>query len=290
MNGHDLLESDALRSFAVFAAHCNFTTAAVALSISQPSLHVKIRKLATALGTDLYEREGRSLVLTAAGERLAALALDASARSEEFLSALDGQSSVLAIAAGRGAIRWVIPGAIRAAAHKDHRVRILTAGWDEAITALGAGRADVAVVGYDPPPARFSSLEITAYPQVLMVDAGHELAGRATVHLADLAGLDLVVPAVGRPHRRALERALLDAGVPWQPAAEADGWDLLVHLASLGLGATVVNGCVPPPEGMIAVPVAGLPVVRYWATWRPQREDHVRGFLAFLVAGQGEDQ
>src|SRR6266700_4061281 len=111
MDGRAVLEADALRSFAVFAEHRNFTSAAAALSISQPSLHVKIRKLAAALGTALYERDGRSLALTPAGERLAAFALDARARTEEFLATLDGEAAVLAIAAGRGAIQWVIPGA-----------------------------------------------------------------------------------------------------------------------------------------------------------------------------------
>ena len=72
MAGRDALEADALRSFAVFAEHRNFTAAAAALHISQPSLHVKIKKLAAALGTELYERDGRRLYLTASGEQLAA--------------------------------------------------------------------------------------------------------------------------------------------------------------------------------------------------------------------------
>jgi LysR family transcriptional regulator, low CO2-responsive transcriptional regulator len=281
----DALESDALRSFAVFAEHRNFTTAAAALSISQPSLHVKIRKLAAALGTDLYERDGRSLVLTAAGQRLAVFALDARARSREFLAALAGEPDALAITAGRGAIQWVIPAAIRALSSQGTRIHVLAAGREAALEALGTGQADVAVIGFDPPPRRFRSAPIASYPQVLMVDRGHQLACRGHLALTDLDGLDLVVPPAGRPHRRALERALLEAGASWRPAAEADGWDLLVHLASLGLGATVVNGCVPPPEGMAAVPVSGLPAVRYWAAWRPQRAERVREFLGCLRPG-----
>jgi DNA-binding transcriptional LysR family regulator len=65
MSGRDLLEADALRAFAVFAEHRNLTAAAAALHISQPSLHAKIGKLAAALGTDLYQRDGRGLRLTA---------------------------------------------------------------------------------------------------------------------------------------------------------------------------------------------------------------------------------
>jgi LysR family transcriptional regulator, low CO2-responsive transcriptional regulator len=291
MDVRDLLESDALRSFGVFAQHRNFTAAAAALGISQPALHVKVRKLAAGLGTELYEREGRSLVLTPAGERLAAFALDSRARAGELLTALGGDSSALAIAAGRGAIRWVIPDAIRAASRQGRRVRFVTPAWPPAVAALGAGHADVAVVAFDPPPRRLRSRAIAAYPQVLMLDSGHPLAGHAQagggqVNVADLAGLDLVVPPAGRPHRRALERALLEAGIPWQPAAEADGWDLLVHLAALGLGATVVNGCVPAPDGMTAIPVRGLPPVRYWAAWRAQREDAVAGFAAHFAGAE----
>jgi DNA-binding transcriptional LysR family regulator len=291
MDVRDLLESDALRSFGVFARHRSFTAASAELGISQPALHVKVRKLAAGLGAELYQREGRSLVLTPAGERLAAFALDSRARAGEFITTLSGQSPVLAIAAGAGAIRWVIPGAIRAASRQGRRVHVLTASRDDALAALGTGQADVAVVGFDPPPRRFRSREIASYPQVLIVDSGHPLASRAhagggQLRIAELAGLELIVPPAGRPHRRSLERALLEAGIGWHPAAEADGWDLLVHLASLGLGATVVNGCVPPPRGMTAIPVSGLPAVRYWAAWRAQRQDSAAGFLAHL-AGTG---
>jgi LysR family transcriptional regulator, low CO2-responsive transcriptional regulator len=137
MDVRDLLESDALRSFGVFAQHRNFTAAAAALGISQPALHVKVRKLAAGLGTELYEREGRSLVLTPAGERLAAFALDSRARAGELLTALGGDSSALAIAAGRGAIRWVIPDAIRAASRQGRRVRGVPVHRGEAVAGPG---------------------------------------------------------------------------------------------------------------------------------------------------------
>jgi LysR family transcriptional regulator, low CO2-responsive transcriptional regulator len=282
MAGRDLLEADALRAFAVFAEHRNFTTAAAALHISQPSLHVKITKLAAALDTDLYERHGRSLALTAAGERLAAFALDARKRVEDFLAALDDTTPSLTIAAGRGTFRWVIPDAVRAVARSGCKIEVITAGRDAAIAALSAGRADIAVVGYDPPPRRFQVREIAAYPQVLVISSAHPLARRDQVKVADLAGLDLIVPPPGRPHRRALDRALADAGIHWHPAAEADGWDLQVHFADLNIGAAVVNGCVRPPAGLAAIPVTGLPAVRYWAAWRPQRHAHVAGLLAAL--------
>jgi LysR family transcriptional regulator, low CO2-responsive transcriptional regulator len=176
----------------------------------------------------------------------------------------------------------VISGPVRTVARQGRKVQVITAGRDAAMAALGAGRADVAVVGYDPPPARFRNREIAAFPQVLVIDEQHPLAGRDRIRLVDLAGLDLIVPPPGRSHRQALERTLLDAGVSWQVAAEADGWDLLVHFAALGIGAAIVNGCVRPPAGLAVIPVNGLPMVRYWAAWRQQREAHIADLLAEL--------
>ncbi len=94
------------------------------------------------------------------------------------------------------------------------------------------------------------------------------------------------MPTPERAHRRALERALLDAGVTWHIAAEVDGWDLLVHLAALGMGATVVNGCVTPPAELAAVPIMDLPPVRYWAAWRPPRHAMVADILPLLRPGR----
>jgi DNA-binding transcriptional LysR family regulator len=96
--------------------------------------------------------------------------------------------------------------------------------------------------------------------------------------------MDLLVPPAGRPHRRALDRALGEAGVGWRVAAEVDGWDLLVHFAHLGLGATIVNGCVRLPSGLCGVPVEDLPEVRYWAAWRAQREAVLASALRELGA------
>jgi LysR family transcriptional regulator, low CO2-responsive transcriptional regulator len=283
MNPGELLEADALRSFGVFARHRNFTKAAAELHISQPSLHVKIRKLAGSLGVELYERHGRALTLTSAGEQLAAFAAESRRRLDDFLGGFDDLGAPLTVAAGRGAFRWVIADAIRRVTATGRGVQVLTADRDAALAALAAGAVDLAAIAHDPPPRRYDSHTVASYPQVLMIGDGHRLASRASVRLADLDGLDLVVPPAGRPHRRVLERALLDAGVTWRPAAEVDGWDLLVHFTAMGIGAAVVNGCVPAPAGVAAVPISDLPRVRYWAVWRRPRRAVVTDLLAELT-------
>ncbi|HET9138146.1 LysR family transcriptional regulator [Actinophytocola sp.] len=147
MSGLDLLEADALRAFAVFAEHRNFTSAAAALHISQPSLHVKIGKLARSLGVELYERDGRRLRLTAAGEQLAGYAREHRRRLDEFMRDLHHELPTLTVATGRGALRWVVAEPIRRLRRQGRAVRILTADRDHALTAVSTGQADVAVLG-----------------------------------------------------------------------------------------------------------------------------------------------
>ncbi|WP_214403560.1 LysR family transcriptional regulator [Pseudonocardia lacus] len=284
MDGRDLVEADAVRSFAVFAEHLNFTRAAAALHISQPSLHVKIAKLAGALGVALYEREGRVLRLTAEGRRVAAFAADSRRRVDDFLADLHDARPALTVAAGRGAFRWVVADALRDVLRGGRRLHVVTANRDEAMAAVLSGTADVAVVGFDAPGPGVEVRPVASYPQVLVVPREHPLAARDAVTLSDMDGLDLVLPPADRPHRRALDRALLAAGAAVRVPAEADGWDLLVHFAGLGLGATVVNGCVEPPDGLVAVPVADLPAVGYWAAWRPARRERVADLVERLAA------
>jgi LysR family transcriptional regulator, low CO2-responsive transcriptional regulator len=282
MDAWSALGADGLRAFAVFAEHRNFTTAAVELRISQPSLHVKIARLAEALGVELYQREGRGLVLTPEGQRLAEFAGETLRRVDDFLGDLREDLPMVRIAAGRATLRWVLSSALQGIARSGRSVHMITANRDAALAALTAGQADLACTALDPPPPHLGQRQIASYPQVLVVPARHPLAARKRLRLADLEGLALLVPPPGRPHRRALDRALLEAGVGWAVAAEVDGWDLMVHFAELGLGATIVNGCVQLPAKLRAIPVSDLPPVRYWAAWRPQRRRALAPILSLL--------
>ena len=283
MVDRDALEADGLRAFSVFAEHLNFTTAAAVLHISQPALHVKIRKLAGSLGVELYERHGRGLLLTEAGHRVAAFSRESRRRVDDFLSELHPASAPITVAAGRSTLRWVVGDGIQRLVGSGRAVRVLTADRDGALAHLTSGRADLAVIAHEPPPATLRQQRLASFPQVLVVPGGHRLATRRGVRVADLDGLDLILPPPGRPHRESLESAMGAAGASWQVSAEVDGWDLLVHFVTLGMGATVVNGCVPAPDGLVAVPVMDLPAVAYWAAWRGPRQQLVSGVMPLLV-------
>ena len=272
MQARDALTSDAMTAFAAFSRHLNFTRAAAELHIAQPSLHAKVAKLSRSLDTQLYEKVGRQLRLTQAGEDLAAFAADQQRSADDFLASLGAPGRSIRLAAGRAAVQWVLDRPLRAVVRSGIDLRVTPADRPAAIGLVDRGEADVAAIAYDPPPRHLQSVQVAHVPQVLVAHKSHPLMSGGGVRLHDLDGLDLVVPPEGRPHRQSLERAFHAAGVDWNVASEADGWDLIVHLVKLGVGAAVVNGCVPVPAPLRAVEIDDLPRVGYWLVWREQRQ------------------
>ena len=64
------MELDQARYFLATCEHLNFTRAAEACNISQPSLTVAIKKLEDEFGGQLFHREGKRILLTELGQRL----------------------------------------------------------------------------------------------------------------------------------------------------------------------------------------------------------------------------
>jgi len=270
-----VLSPDALRAFAVFAEHRNFTRAATELAISQPALHVKVRKLGDALGRPLYRREGRKLELTPDGEAVARFANRLDRETAGFLAGLraDDDTRPVVLAAGEGAYLYLLGDAVRRLADRaGSRLRLLTVGTTDMLAAVRTGRASLGVGVLDTLPDDLDTVALASYPQVALLPSGHPLARRRALGLRDLDGERLVVPPPGRPHRVALERALRSAGTDWTVAVEADGWPLMAHFAGLGIGVALVNGLVTPPAGTAARPVRDLPSIAYHAV-------HARGPL-----------
>src|SRR5260370_12880762 len=65
---------DQLITFATVGEHSNISRAAIALHLSQPAVSGQLRQLQDEFGEPLYQRDGRGIRLTTAGEQLAVYA------------------------------------------------------------------------------------------------------------------------------------------------------------------------------------------------------------------------
>lgn len=271
-----MIDSDRLHVFAVFAEDTNLSRAAARLHLSQPAVHAQIRKLSDELGVPLYRRVGRGLALTKEGVELAAFARETEERDAEFVARLKGEAGEaerrVVLAAGAGALLHVLGPALRAFTRSySGRLDVVTVDGPTAAGLVVRGEAHVGVAALDAAPLpslQDESLEvrpITDVKQLLVVPRGHRLAKKRHASLADLEGERLVLPPRGRPQRVALEAAFAARGIMVREGALATGWDLVVHLVSLGIGLAVVNASVRLPAGLVSIELRELPAIRYVA-------------------------
>ena len=260
------MRSDWLAAFLTFSESMNFTTAARTLNISQPALHVKIRKLTEWLGVPLYYKVGRVLMRTPEGERVLAYAREQKERSEEFVEKLrtGATESSVVLCAGEGAYSYLLGPAISTFIKNGrYRLELLTGNQDKTFDALLSGQAHLGVSAPDTLPAGLSSDDLTDVEQVIVMPEDHPLACMQSVKLEHLDGEHLIVPPDPRPHRIMINRMFMDAGVSWNVAVEVNGWELMIQFVRLGLGVAIVNGCCRIGPGLVAKPMSQLPRVRY---------------------------
>jgi LysR family transcriptional regulator, low CO2-responsive transcriptional regulator len=257
-----MLHLDWLEAFTVFAEHLSFTRAARALHLSQPALHVQIGKLGAELGVPLYVRRGQRLELTQDGRRVLLFAREMGERERAFRDVLRGGESLqpVALAAGEGSFLYLLGPAIRAFTGAARApLRLLTRDLEATLAAVRSGEAHLGVAPIEGAPADLTIDPLTEVAQVLAVPAAHPLARKRSIKLRDLQGARLIVPPPGRPHRAAITAALLAAGISWEPAVEASGWEPMLHFVALGVGIAVVNACCRLPRGLVARPLPELP-------------------------------
>ncbi|WSB81551.1 LysR family transcriptional regulator [Streptomyces sp. NBC_01775] len=198
----DALETRELRYFTAVAEELHFGRAAERLGMAQPPLSRAIQQLERRLGVTLLERDRRGVSLTGAGQvllhegRAALDATTAAARRTRRAGGAGGADSPggsrnrLVLAVKAAASHELLQKLLDAyAAEPDAaEIEVLPSGTCEQEEMLRDGRADVALM-HTPfnSLAGFDSEELLTEGQVAILPAGHPLAARETLSLADVS-------------------------------------------------------------------------------------------------------
>lgn len=276
-----------LRAFVAFAEHLSFTRAARELHLSQPALHVQVKKLSEQLGVELYRRRGRALELTEEGVRTLAFGRELLERSERFaaeLRALEHRREVV-LAAGEGTLLYVVGDRLEAALTAGLPVALSVRDAEGVLDAVRRGEAHLGVSVFHELPADLEARVLARAGSLLVVPRGHRLARRRILRLEDLHELPLVAPPRGAGQRELVESFTRAAGVRPRIAVEARGWSLTLRLVELGVGAAIVNDVVRIPKALAGVRLRGLPPQIYAAIRRrgASPSDEAASLWAFLA-------
>ncbi|MFE5240966.1 MULTISPECIES: LysR family transcriptional regulator [unclassified Streptomyces] len=176
-----------LRYFTAVAQELSFTRAAEQLYVSQPALSKQIRMLENRIGAELFDRDRRTVRLTAAGEALLPHARAVLAAWETAERALEeakaAELGTLTVGMSTSPGRGLLP-ALRArltARLPSARPVLRQVNWADGTAGLADGSCDVSFVWLPLPDAeRYRWVVVAREPRLIALPEHHPLAARAS--------------------------------------------------------------------------------------------------------------
>ncbi|WP_327087327.1 LysR substrate-binding domain-containing protein [Nonomuraea sp. NBC_01738] len=271
-----------LHYFTVVAEELHFGNAAIRLGMAQPPLSQRIKRLEEELGVRLFDRSARQVRLTEAGRLLLTEARDIVARVERLRElARHGEGQVLKVGLPPDLDAAAIAGFVAGfrAGHPDVRLAPVEMWTADQLSALAEGAIDVGVIRHPVNAPGLSFGRILEQRQGVLLADTDPLAERAEVHLADLAGRELLMPPKeGEPGLRA-EVLAECRRQGYVPAVVHQGSGLGLVLA----GAAVAFAPRSEPPGLVWRPLLGSPLTgRFSTAWRVET-GAVTAFTAVAV-------
>ncbi len=224
----------------------SLSKAADRLHVAQPALSRQIRALEDEIGTPLFTRHGRGMVLTQTGELLVERANNILRQVEEARadaissggwvrgSVVIGMPPTVAdILAGRLAKEF-------ADQHPDVNLRFVSAFTSHLIEGLQKRNIDLAIL-YDPKSHGSLHIEPLLQEDLFLVAPGKaKLSLKKPVSFKDLSAETLLLPGGQHSIRQLVEYHAREADCELKVTMEADSLSLLKNFVSLELGSTIL--------------------------------------------------
>ncbi|OIK28547.1 LysR family transcriptional regulator [Streptomyces malaysiense] len=276
-----MLNLERLRTLDALARHGSVSAAADALHVTTSAVSQQLGKLEREINQQLLAKNGRGVRLTDAGRLLsehAARILSQVELAESDLEAHRGQVvGELRLSAFPTAARGLFPVALRAlrVEHPGLRVRSSELEPEHGIAAVVRGDLDLAVVldWYNKPmpvPDGLVKAPLLDDPAGVAVPAGHRLAGREEVDLAEFAEDEWITWGEGEFCHEWLMFTLRSKGVEPIVGHRAGETHTQLQLVAAGLGVCIAPllGRHPVPDGVVLVPLTQRVRRHVYVVWR----------------------
>jgi LysR family transcriptional regulator of gallate degradation len=285
-NVERLVRSRQLDALGAVVEHGNFSGAARARQISQPSIHRSARELERLLGVPLFEKTSFGITPTREAEELARRTRLAFAEIEQARAEVHalsgGESGRTVIAAMPLSRSYLLPAALLefTQEHPRHGVAIIEGTYEHLLAGLRSGESDIVIGALrDPAPAADVAQEhLFDDPLAIIVRARHPLATRrARVTPAALGKYQWIAPRAGSPLRAHFNALLASTGLEFpSPPLECNSLaaarafllesDRIMLLSAHQIHYEMQAGllvALPHPAGNVVRPI-GLTLRRNW--------------------------
>ncbi|MFH8593735.1 LysR substrate-binding domain-containing protein [Streptomyces rimosus] len=237
-----------LRAFVAVAEHLHFREAAAEIGMSQPALSGAVSALEEALGVQLLERTTRKVLLSPAGERVAARArtvLEAVGDlMEEAEAARAPFTGVLRLGVIPTVAPYLLPTVLRLVhdRYPDLDLQVHEEQTGSLLDGLQQGRLDLLLLAVPLGAPTITELPLFDEDFVLVAPQDHWLGGRGDIPREALKDMDLLLLDEGHCLRdQALDicrEAGREDGAP--VTTSAAGLSTLVQLVAGGMGVTLL--------------------------------------------------
>lgn len=262
-----------LQIFMVAAESQNFARAADILHLTQPAVSMQMAQLSEAAGVPLFEKRGRNLVMTRAGETLLPYAQRVAQTLREAGDALDALQGIQ-----QGWVKIALVTTTRYFAprlisqfHTQHphvELDVSIANRERVIAQLEAGEVDLAIMGR--PPARLPVVAeaFANHPHGIIAPPEHPLVGKKRIAPEKLAQQPFLYRESGSGTRAAMEFFFAEQGISPPLVQEMTSNESIKQAVMAGMGLAFISmhtiGLEQQTGHLVLLDIKGLPIVRTW--------------------------
>lgn len=225
-----------LSYFAEIVEQKSLNRASRRLNVSQPALSRHLRSLEDEVGLKLFDRVGKRLRMTPAGDMLYQFALEERKLERRFRQAFGEyrahKRNTLTIGASLTTLQATLPDLIAAysGAEPDTDITAVTGKTHEIVAMVKEGKVDVGLVASRIEDSSVACLPLFDDHLSLVVPRHHPLALKGTLQLDDVRGLPMILFSKGTWYRSLTDEWFERYGVEPVIKMEIDSFEAILRL------------------------------------------------------------
>jgi len=269
-----------LQIFAEVVKQGSSQRAAAALHITPPAVSMQLRELETQVGLPLFDREGRQLTLSTAGEYFLVHAkrmLAALKDAEGFMASFQHLDRGLLTIGMVSTAKYFVP-QLLARFHEEHpgidvRLRVAL-NREQLVTLMKDGEVDLSVMGRPPREIATRAEPFAAHPLVFVCPAKHPLVNIGHIPAQALAPYSLIAREQGSGTRAAMDAFCAEHHFEPNISMEVSSNETIKQSVIAGLGLSLLSlhtiGLELRSHLLHVLDVEDTPLMRSWFVVRTQ--------------------